>query len=125
MPVVTLQDSRLKAVMTTSSNLLNADSPIAIDLVRTVTALDVLVNLNLIRLRIDPSGQFYNYRVAASDGRVWLQKITFPVGAEATMTFNVTDGWKVSEFVLHDPVRALIIIMKQSFDVTDIQIDFF
>lgn len=65
--------------------------------------------------------ELYDYRFEAMDGRKWKQTIRVPSGSEAVMTFDVSDGWKESEFALHRPVRSACISLARNFGVVQVK----
>lgn len=67
----------------------------------------------------------YKYEFTLQDGRIWKQEITVPVnGDPASMTFNVTAKWKLSEFMGNRSLRDVVILMIQSYKVTKIEVSY-
>jgi len=62
----------------------------------------------------------YTYTIQTLNGRVWQQTLTFAnqQDTDPYMTFNVVQGWKLSEFALQRPVRdsavAILLPLKIS-----------
>jgi hypothetical protein len=52
----------------------------------------------------------WTYLIQTVDGRAWHQNL-FITTPDPTMTFAVTDQWKVSEFTLQRPIRDAIIAL--------------
>ncbi len=84
-----------------------------IDLValyRGLAGVDAIVSLDWWRfLRVDAT-EVFTYRFRASDGREWKQTIDFTASAtDPVMTFDVSPGWKLTEFSSHRSVRDLAV----------------
>ena len=83
------------------------------------TAIDNFVQvvpLDRLQLKQQPATpDTYDYEFNAIDGRNWNQQIVFEVSTsfEPSMTFDVTDLWKLSEFTLHRPIRDALITLIQ------------
>ena len=68
---------------------------------------------NLVKVTCIPvvgSTTAWNYRFEDTSGRLWKQVIVpGTTNADTTMTFNVTDHWKVAEFSAQRLLRTIII----------------
>ena len=99
-----------------TSLVINADGPIKIneviytDLWSTLYLLVASMNLSLLEIDRQGVSTTYQYKLVSLDGREWAQTIVIPpLPAEATMTFDVVDAWKVSEFSPGRAVRDILI----------------
>jgi hypothetical protein len=61
----------------------------------------------------------YSYEFTTADGRKWEQNLFIRSGVE-TMTFAVSDEWKVSEFIVHRELRDDVFAIIKKYQVTDI-----
>lgn len=61
------------------------------------------------------------YEIKLHDGRKWNQTITFlsEEDDDPAMTFNVPDGWKLSEFVLQRDIRDWLVAAVVEFGMTE------
>lgn len=93
-----------------------------------VDALYVAVPIT--RLRFDSRGAnaslVYDYAIAAKDGRLWTQVITFASASDANpkMTFSVPVGWTLAEFTPQRAIRDTLIAMFVSQQVTSVRVDY-
>jgi hypothetical protein len=96
------------------------DNQRVINLVRSLRALKEKTGLTgfyVKETQAEPENFKYNFMV--SDGRKWKQVIK-TAGGEAEMTFDVSDFWKLSEFILHRPIRDEVIFLIKENGVTEI-----
>jgi len=102
-----------KTVEIDSALLVTGDSKLAIFLTRHLQNLNVVAPITSFNLAQTANDAFpaFTYDIVLKDGRTWHQTITFSGGIlqEPTMTFAVTDQWKLSEFSLQRPLRDLIV----------------
>ena len=76
--------------------------------------------LDIVRCRCHKLGNFHRYEFNVSDGRKWKQDLDIVSGVETIQSFNITDGFKESEFALHRIVRQIMIDLVQEYGATDI-----
>jgi len=114
-----------KTISITSTLLVTSDSELAIFLVRYLQKLNDVAPVDIFTIEpIGGSGLSFTYFIKLKDGRQWHQTLTFPSGGgEPSMTFNVTDMWKLSEFALQRPLRDLVVKSISSLGVSDISVN--
>lgn len=67
-----------------------------------------------------PYAVSYDYTIWAADGRIWRQHMGFlSLVAEAEMSFDVPDHWKLSEFSLQRELRDHFIRLVRDKQVSD------
>jgi len=71
------------------------------------------IDSGLKELQCTRENGFINYTFETNDGRIWNQSIEFAQypDTDPKLTFNVTSGFKLSEFAPHRDIRYLIIQM--------------
>ena len=100
---------------TTPNGAYDYSSPEAVACWTSAMAMHAVVPLVRARLTTDAGdSNVCTYRIEAADGRVWLQTLTFagPADMNPTMTFQVNDAWKLSEFALQRPIRDALVTMR-------------
>lgn len=65
----------------------------------------------------------YKYKLKTKDNRVWKQTLTFAPENQTDpyMTFDVVDGFKLSEFKSHRDIRESIVSLTKRFGITKIE----
>jgi hypothetical protein len=117
MPTTELTTDKIKVTVTTElvgGSIVPANDPHLLSVLSSANAMHASVPLKQVKLAFD-SGVQHTYRIEALDGRIWKQKLFFNVGAEVTMTFDVTHQWKMSEFVLQRDVRDHLIDLVRGY----------
>jgi hypothetical protein len=82
--------------------------------------------LNRFRFRQDGTDpNLYEYRFWLTDGRQWRQNILFASAEDGdpTMTFNVSDGWRLGEFAPQRTWRQLMVTLRTELNATEVRID--
>ncbi len=80
-----------------------------------------IVSIQHINIIKQPSNEYF-YVITLTDLRKWKQDIFMNLGNEPTMTFNVSDQWKLSEFALQRDIRDLVIDLIIRFDLTKFEV---
>lgn len=67
-----------------------------------------------------------NYQIVLADGRRWKQTFRFfeMRDTDPVMTFDVTDGWKMSEFSLFRDVRDKIIAIQVQYGIKKLAVQY-
>ena len=88
-----------------------------------VLALHAAVPLTELRVKLtDP--QTYDYKITGQDGRVFHQVLTFDVPTDPRQTFDVATPWRLSEFILHRPIREYVTTLYAKYGLQDLKITF-
>lgn len=99
-----------------------SDSPRTTNLLKYLRELKSITSLTVFSVQEDPpDSKEFSYEFTTQDGRTWSQIIKTSA-QEAAMTFNVPDFWRLSEFVLHRPIRDEVIAMIAEYGVTEISV---
>ena len=111
MPSVELKDSQFALEVEAAEPLHLRDSYLVplIEALRTMHA-----QVPLQRFECIQGADGYSYAFVTATGRRWNQTLHV-AGATMTMTFNVPDRWALAEFILHRPIRDLIISLIQHY----------
>lgn len=111
----------------TSSVMCSMDDSRVLTLVSLVKAMNTVVLLDDIVFKESATPDVFDYKITLKDGRQWKQTIDFTTGTggNTTHTFNVGDGWKMSEYAPQRGIRDLLITMKADFDITDLKFHFY
>jgi len=90
-----------------------------------LSALDLAAPLRFFDVRENDlnKGQF-SYEFVALDGRIFRQGIFFNGDEEPSLTFYVPDRWKLSEFILHRPIRDTVVALIKSAGLMRVTVDF-
>jgi len=74
-------------------------------------------------LGVEP--KVFLYKLEAADARLWKQNITFDIGTNPLMTFDVVDFWRLSEFSAQRTLRtALISLVAKYPDLEKVTYDY-
>ncbi len=96
------------------------------DLNNALDELNLIVPLQAFMFQPEATIPGYIYRFIAKDGRRWRQTLLLePNQTDPAMTFAVPQGWKISEFNKHRPLRDLVIHIYLAFGLQDVQITWF
>lgn len=101
-------------------------SQLHVDLHRALDALDSAVSLATfeVKRKVSPVTD-YDYSFTSQDGRAWNQVLRIVNPADPSMTFDVPDFWKLSEFILHRSVRDSVTQLIVKFGVSKITVTWF
>lgn len=67
----------------------------------------------------------FEYKINCADGRIWKQTITFDISRDPSMTFNVNDNWRLSEFANQRALRDTFVQLVNDYpDLEKITYDF-
>lgn len=106
--------------------ILPTSIPYQSTLVRSLeTYIGILYNtvpLQYVKWEIQLDGS-YLYQIKLLDGRLWKQTVKIIPG-DSLQTFNVTNEWKQSEFVLQRPIRDLLLQLTSESALTSIILTF-
>ena len=92
-------------------------------LLTTLAHISSIVQVKRFRFTPDPPvAERYRYLLELDDGRTWEQALTFDVATDPKMTFDVSDGWRLSEFSTQRPLRDLVVEARSKHAVTKIDV---
>lgn len=66
------------------------------------------------------SSNVYDYKIKAEPNRNWNQVLTFDNASDPMQTFNVPDGFRLSEFRHQRAVRDCLVALNNKFSITSI-----
>ena len=82
-------------------------------------------NVPLASIKVEGDiGSEYEYGFIAKDGRTWSQVLNMSDPKDPAMTFDVPDGWKLSEFEFHRNIRLRIIAIINEFEMKEFTVTF-
>lgn len=95
--------------------------PLFVQFVNALQKLATTVSLATFALEEQSAGsEYFDYEFVGKDARTWNQVLHI-AGADPSMTFTVASYWKLSEFILHRPVREISIKLVQDYGVSKIE----
>lgn len=104
-----LDGPELKLDFTCAIEGLSVDTPVVIEIVKAARALHSVAPLGKVKLTKHGAGvQEFDYEFTALDGRTFKQILKID-SIDPLMNFDVTDMWRVSEFIAHRAVRDLLV----------------
>lgn len=62
----------------------------------------------------------FNYKIKTKDNRNWNQTITFDKPDDPLQTFNVAEGFRLSEFKHQRAIRDCLVALNSKFSITSI-----
>lgn len=82
----------------------------------------------LLRFRFEAeggTGLIYRYRIWLTDSRIWDQTLTFANAADSDpiLSFSVSPGWKLSEFMPHRDLRDQVILLRNGSGLSSLRVD--
>lgn len=121
---VSLKDPENEIVITSDIKL-RVDDPIIKELLGLLKTLTVNIDSGLKELSASRTNGTTNYSFETNDGRLWNQTISFDQFPDPNpkQTFNITDGFRLTEFEPHEAVRDLIIRLYNEINLKSITIE--
>lgn len=97
------------------------DATLFTQFINSLQLLAQTANLDTFEMKEQSAGsEYFNYAFVGKDARTWNQVLHIQ-DTDASMTFSVASYWKLSEFVLHRPVRDLAIALVRKYGVSKIE----
>lgn len=77
--------------------------------------------ISLFRFKLQAgSTKVFNYRIDLMDTRSWIQIVDFTSDVnDPIMTFNVPNGWRLSEFANQREIRDILVLMHQKYTLSN------
>jgi hypothetical protein len=117
----------LHSLKITSSGTCSLDDSRVLTLLSLVKDMNTIVLIDDLIFKESATPNLFDYKIVLKDTRQWKQTIDFSTGTgpNTTHTFNVNDGWKLSEYAPQRAIRDLLIVMKTDLGISDLKFHFY
>jgi hypothetical protein len=105
-----------------TTGYLQLDDPRLVKLLASIHALNE--GISLASLTVEVLDGVADYQWTTQNGRVWSQTMTINPGQETVQTFDVSDGFTLSEFASHRPVRDAVDVLIRSHSLVRVEVTF-
>jgi hypothetical protein len=105
-----------------TTGYLQLDDPRLVKLLSSIHALNE--GISLASLTVEVLDGVADYQWTTQNGRVWSQTMTITPGQETVQTFAVVDGFALSEFESHRPVRDAVDVLIRSHSLVRVEVTF-